>query len=44
VYDCLSESFTTARRALNDLSDRLLHFSEPAWLTGFLAQSSRQFN
>ena len=44
VYDRLSDCFSTARLALNDLSDRLLHFSEPAWLSGFLAQSSRQFN
>lgn len=44
VYDRLSDQFTTARKALNNLSDRLLHFSEPAWLSGFLSQSSRQFN
>jgi hypothetical protein len=44
VYDRLAEEFTTARVALNDLSERLLHFSEPAWLSGFLSQSSRQFN
>lgn len=44
VYDRLSAEFSTARLALTDLSDRLLHFSEPAWLSGFLAESSRQFN
>jgi hypothetical protein len=44
VYDRLSGEFTTARKALNDLSDRLLHFNEPAWLSGFLSQSSRLFN
>ncbi len=44
VYDRLSEDFPSARLALHDLSDRLLHFSEPAWLSGFLAESSRQFN
>ena len=44
VYDRLSNNFSATRLALNDLSDRLLHFNEPAWLSGFLAQSSRQFN
>jgi hypothetical protein len=44
VYDRLSEEFSAARLALTEMSDRLLHFGEPAWLSGFLAQSSRQFN
>lgn len=44
VYDRLSDEFSTARLALSDLSDRLLHFSEPAWLSGFLVESSKQFN
>ncbi|HAV62820.1 MAG TPA: hypothetical protein DCY13_10690 [Verrucomicrobiales bacterium] len=44
VYDRLAGEFVTARRALNDLSDRLLHFGEPAWLSGFLGESSRLFN
>lgn len=44
VYDRLAEEFSTARLALTDLSDRLLHFSEPAWLSGFLSASARQFN
>lgn len=44
VYDRLAGGFGVARRALNDLSDWLLHFSEPAWLSGFLSQSARYFN
>jgi len=44
VYDRLAGDFSSARLALTEMSDRLLHFSEPAWLNGFLAESSRQFN
>ena len=44
VYNRLSEDFPKARRALSDLSDRVLHFNQPSWLSGFLAQSSKLFN
>lgn len=44
VFDRLSDDFSTARKALNDLAERVLHFSEPTWLSGFLSQSSGLFN
>lgn len=44
VFDRLSTDFTPTRRALNELSQNVLHLDEPRWLRDFLTVSSGQFD